>query len=86
MVKLADNKDINTVPIALQENTGRLKAYNGIAGYSINWLADPDSTTSDSFSASSLPTHYFINRDGVVEKVVTGVLTKQELLNELSGL
>lgn len=84
--QLAGNKAINIEPVALQQNLSQVEAYDGISGYSLNWLADPYSTTSAGFGASNIPTHYFVNRNGVIKKVIAGVLSKQELLNELQAL
>jgi hypothetical protein len=84
--ELQTNKDINIVPIALQENSDKMSVYTQTAGYSLNWLVDPDSTLTDVVNIQSLPTHYFVNRDGVVKKVVTGILSKQQIIDELSVL
>lgn len=84
--ELQTNKDINIVPIALQENSDKMRVYTQTAGYSLNWLVDPDSTLTDVVNIQSLPTHYFISRDGVVKKVVTGILTKQQIIDNLSSL
>lgn len=84
--ELSHNKGFNINPIALQENAGKMRAYQAISGYSLPWLADPDSTTSDIFNITSLPTHYFVDREGKIKKVITGVLSKSELLDTLSSL
>ncbi len=86
LTKLQSNKDINIIPVGLQESVAKLQAYSAISGYQLNWLADPDSTLTDVFKVQSMPTHYFLDRKGVVKKVVTGVLSKDELLNNLTGL
>jgi len=84
--ELSSNKDINVYAVALQQNISEIKAFKAISGYNVNWLADPDSTTSDSFSITNLPMHYFIDRRGVVKQVISGVLSKQELINMTTGL
>jgi len=84
--QLQSNNDINVVPIALQDNADKLRAYNSIAGYNLKWLADPDSLLTATLGTSNLPTHYFIDRNGVIRKVTYGVLTKEQLLNNLTDL
>jgi hypothetical protein len=84
--QLQADKNINVEPVALGQNAGQVQAYDQIAGYRLNWLADSDDTTTKIFNIQSLPTHYFINRNGVIRQIVTGVLSKQELLNDLSSL
>ncbi len=84
--QLSNTPDINVYPIALQESIGKMRAYQAITGYKVPWLADPDSTTSDSFKITSLPTHFFISREGTIKKIIIGVLSKSELLNNITGL
>ncbi|MDB5183131.1 MAG: hypothetical protein JWO47_915 [Candidatus Saccharibacteria bacterium] len=84
--ELSANKDINIEPIALQQDVSKMQAYQAISGHKLTWLADPDSTTSRDFNITNLPTHYFVNREGVIKKIVNGVLSKSELLNIVSGL
>ena len=86
LAKLQTNKELNIVPIALQENAPKVRAYTDIAGLKLNWLVDPDSTLSNSYGVQSLPTHFFVDRRGVIRQVVVGVLSKEQLLNYLVGL
>ena len=84
--QLQKNPDTNIEPVALQQDTGQAVAYDQIAGYNLTWLTDPNSTLTNLFNATSLPTNYFIDRQGIVRQVISGVLTKQEILNNLSNL
>jgi peroxiredoxin len=84
--KLQQNQDINAVLVGLQENAGKIAAYNAIASYQLNWLADPNSRLTNLFDVQSLPTNYFIDRKGVVKQVITGVLSEQQISSELSRL
>jgi peroxiredoxin len=86
LAKLQANKDINIAAIAEQENSAKARTYSEIANYQLNWLADPDSTLSRPFNIQSLPVHYFVDRKGIIKKVVSGVLTKTEITDGLSGL
>ncbi len=86
LAKLQTNKELNVYPVALQENVSRVKAYSDIAGLDLNWLVDPDSTSTLNYGVQSLPTHYFIDRHGVIKQVTVGVLSYQQLLNILGGL
>jgi len=83
---LQTNTDINVEPIASQEDAARVRVYTDISGYKLNWLVDPDSTLTKSLNFTSLPTHYFVDRKGIIKKVVTGVLSKQEILDGLANL
>jgi len=84
--QLQKTKNINIEIIAPQQRPAEVSVYNDIAGYGLNWLADPESSLSNSLGFSSLPTHYFVDHKGVIKKIVTGVLTKQQLLDNLQNL
>ncbi len=80
------NSNLNVRPVSTLESLAKVEVYLKIAGYEMNILIDKDGTTVEKFNLQSLPTHYFINRKGVIKKVVVGVLSKQELLDNLVGL
>jgi peroxiredoxin len=83
--ELQRNKDINIIPVALQENINKTRAYTAIAGLDLRWLADPDSTLTTKYDISNLPMHYFLDRKGVVRQIETGVVTKQRIIDILSS-
>jgi len=83
---LQANKDLNIVPIAIQEGIGQVRAYTAIAGLSLNWLVDPDSTLTPSFGSPSLPTNYFIDRSGIIRQIIIGVMTQKQIEDTLGGL
>ena len=84
--ELQSNTDINIYTVAIGEKTAKLKAYNTISGLQLNWLADPDSSLVDLFNPQAQPTHYFIDRKGIVQQVITGVLSQEELIQNLTKL
>lgn len=84
--QLQTNPNFNIIPIALQDNSSLVQAYTAVADLKLNWLVDPDSTTSISYNVQSLPMNYFVDRNGVVKRVVIGVLNKQQIQSELSEL
>jgi hypothetical protein len=49
-------------------------------------FADPDATLAVPYNLSSLPVHYFLDRKGVVKKVVYGALSEEELANTLINI
>ncbi|HXH27156.1 MAG TPA: redoxin domain-containing protein [Candidatus Acidoferrum sp.] len=80
------NKDLNILPVALQQSAGAVRAYTSIAGLDLRWLVDPDSTLSQSYGSPSLPTHYFIDRKGIVRHIYIGVLGQKQIEDILSSL
>ncbi|MGD0284309.1 MAG: redoxin domain-containing protein, partial [Candidatus Saccharimonadales bacterium] len=83
---LQANPNLNIIPVALQENSGVIQAYTSIADVNLKWLLDPNSTLSTSYNIQSLPMNYFIDRNGIVRQVVVGVMSEQQMLNDLLGL
>jgi cytochrome c biogenesis protein CcmG/thiol:disulfide interchange protein DsbE len=79
------DKAYNVLAIDSGESKAWLKAYVGVAGYGLPLAIDADSRFINSLHVSGLPTTYFIDRHGVVKKVVVGVLSKQELLKYVSS-
>lgn len=86
LAALQTNKDINIVPVALQESASRITAYSGAAGYELNWLVDSQGSLSTTYCPCALPTHYFIDRSGYIRKITTGVLTREQITDTLSSL
>jgi hypothetical protein len=86
LAELAGNSDINVVPIAEQQRAETVAAYLHIAGRSLEAVADPDGLLSDTLSAPGIPALYFIDRHGIIKKVMVGVRSADEILTELSHL
>ncbi|HSX35792.1 MAG TPA: redoxin domain-containing protein [Patescibacteria group bacterium] len=84
--KLQANQELNVVPVALQESSGLVQAYTEIAGVKLRWLVDPDSTLSASYGVQSMPVHYFVDRKGIIQEVVVGVLNEKQMLDRLTEL
>ncbi|MEK7600082.1 MAG: redoxin domain-containing protein [Patescibacteria group bacterium] len=84
--RLQTKEKFNIIPVALQEGAPRVQAYTSISGLSLNWLVDPDSTLSNSYGVQSLPMHYFVNREGVIKRIVVGVLSERQIINIMNGL
>lgn len=79
IVKLQKNTDVNVVPMVLGERAGRVQAYTGRTGYDVNVVIDADATLGPVLGVPSIPTHYIVDRKGIVRQVVTGVVTIERL-------
>jgi peroxiredoxin len=79
-----DNNELNTVAIGVGDNAARLSAYLKLAGYEVDAIADTENKLAEKFGASAVPATYFINRRGEVKKVVTGLLSKEELIRNVA--
>ncbi len=76
-----ENKRINFQAVAVQEKSSKIEVFRLRGGYEIPFLSDQDGTLAQKFSSFTLPTHVFLDRKGIVMKIVSGVLTEEEILN-----
>lgn len=74
----------NVVVVDSGENIARVKAYYAIAGFSRAVTIDSDNKLIGNLGVSGLPSTYFIDRHGVVKKIMVGVLSKEELQRNVS--
>jgi peroxiredoxin len=84
--RFAKNKDFNSTVIVEGEKVSKVYVFQQRGGYSLPVFADPDATLSIPYNLSSLPVHYFLDRKGVVKKVVYGALNEEELANILVNI
>lgn len=75
-----DRKIYNVVPVASGESKAKITAYASIAGYDAVVAVDRYNDLAAQLGAANLPTTYFVDRHGIVQDVVSGLLSKEELL------
>lgn len=78
-----DQKEINVGVIMSQDTISRISIFSKIGGYKLPLIADPDGILVEPLGILNLPTHIFLDRKGIIKKVKSGVLTKDELLENL---
>lgn len=78
---LTNEKNINFIALSSLEDPLTVKAYTNVGGYSLDYLIDPVGAYSNELNLQNLPTHLVIDKNGIVKKVMVGVLSKQELVN-----
>lgn len=83
--RLQKNKDINVVPIVIHENSGKINSILKISGIELEVLTDPDGLMVDKYDVQTLPSHYVLDRRGVVKNVTVGVLSEDKINDALSG-
>jgi peroxiredoxin len=81
---LASNQDINVRVIGMQENIAKLQAYSSISGTELHWLADPNGSLASKLHVGTLPAHYIVDRNGVIQQVINGTESAQQLLDALT--
>jgi hypothetical protein len=85
LARLQANHDLNVVPLMLGERPARVQAFLGRSGYDVDVTIDGDAVLGQALGTPSLPTHYVVDRKGVVRAVVTGVVPAQKLLDLLGS-
>jgi hypothetical protein len=75
--------DISLVTIFPQETASKISIYKKRGRYNISMLADSDGELIKPLNIQVLPLHILLSRKGVVEKVRYGVLTKDEIEDNL---
>ena len=75
-----DDRLLNVYAVDSGESASKMDAYLRIAGFRLPVIADSQNRVSAVLGASGLPTTYFMDRHGTVRHVITGVLSKDELL------
>jgi hypothetical protein len=84
--KLRSNTDINVVVLAQQQQAETVAAYLDIAGRSLEGVADPDGLLSGTLTTPGIPVLYFVDRHGIIKKVMVGSRSANEILTNLSHL
>lgn len=75
---------VKVVPITTQETLAQLRLFQNRGGYKVPIFVDQDGQLVEKYLLGSLPTHFFVDRKGIIQKVVAGVLTEQELTELLN--
>ena len=69
--------------VVVQDNLSRIKILAKRGEYDLNLAIDEDGLLVDDFGIFTLPTHVFMDRKGVIKRVVPGVLTEEEIEKNL---
>lgn len=72
--------------VDIQEPMSKISIFQKRGGYSLDFIADSDGTLVEPYNVNFLPMHFVLDRKGVVRKVISGVLNKEELENALLNI
>lgn len=79
LAEVQKNSFINVIPVAVFDAPSKVTALIRQQKIDLKTYFDRTGGTLSYFRVISGPTHYFVNRQGVVQQVVTGVLSKEEI-------
>lgn len=73
--------------VMMQESISKAAVFAKKGGYyDLTIVADNDGILIDPYRVNSLPSSYFIDRKGLIKKVVTGVVSTNEIINILDSI
>src|SRR5262249_4509567 len=84
--RLHSNGDMNVVALVLGERLRRVQSLLGRSGYELPVVVDADVVLGGVLGVPNAPTHYIMDRRGVIRRVLTGVVSAEQLVSALSEL
>jgi len=82
----ATDKIVPVVFINSLEDLNVVKSFIRRGGYNINTAIDTNGNTTESFNIKSLPTAFFIDKDGIIKEIYSGVLNKSVFVDKIEQL
>ena len=77
---------VKIIAIDSQEERSVVSSFMSRGGYNVPTLIDISGSVSEAYHIKSLPTTYFIGRDGTIRDAYTGVLSESMLINKLDQI
>lgn len=81
-----ENNLVSTIFINSQEEENTVKSFLRRGGYDVLVALDQSGSATNSFNIKSLPTAFFVDRDGVVREVYAGVLSRTMFVDKIEQL
>jgi peroxiredoxin len=79
-ISILDNlSSTKNVVVSTQETLSKLSIFQKRGGYDFTIVVDEDGELIEDYNLYSLPTHYFLDRNGVIKKIIIGVLDEKEI-------
>lgn len=80
------NSLVKIIAVNSLEDTSIVKSFMRRGGYNVSVALDVTGGTSNLYNIKSLPTTYFIDKDGIVKEVFTGVLSEQMIVDKVENV
>ncbi|MCH8614165.1 TlpA family protein disulfide reductase [Arsenicicoccus dermatophilus] len=82
----AKGQGLQVVAVNLQEKPADVLAYAGRVGLTYPQVADPETALASRFRIAGLPTHFFVDKDGVLRKIHVGGLTRAGMGEQIAAI
>lgn len=73
------DRGLVVVGVFIQEDAAAVREYAGRVGFSFTMTADPNARIAAAYHTLGIPTHFFIDRDGLVRQVRLGALERDDM-------
>ena len=80
------NNVASIVMINSQEDSSVVKSFLRRGGYNVTIALDTNGSSTEDFNIKSLPTSFFIDKDGIIREIYSGVLSKTMLMSKIEPL
>ncbi|MEK7555900.1 MAG: TlpA disulfide reductase family protein [Patescibacteria group bacterium] len=74
------------IAIDSQENQSVVANFMRRGGYDVEVLSDPTGETSGNYGVQTLPTTFFIDRDGIILEIFVGTLSERMLVDKMEKI
>lgn len=81
-----DNDDLVILAVNNQESAQEVVDFAQELGLTFNLLLDEDGSIQSTYRVRAYPSTYFVNRDGTVNAVQIGVMTEQQLAEQIAPI
>lgn len=84
--KKIDSSIFNIVTIDSMEDSSIVKSFIRRGGYNVPVAMDTEGYISNYYNVKSLPTTFFIDKDGIIKEIYTGVLSVDMIVDKVENL
>jgi hypothetical protein len=75
--------DINSYMVFSQDSKNKVKVAKEVGSYKLNMLSDYDGELAKTLNISTFPAYVFLDRKGVIKKIKMGILTSEDVIDNL---
>lgn len=86
MEQITTSQNVGAIAIMSEEATSSASIFKRRGNYKIPIFADADGELVEPLGLLTEPTHFFLDRNGIIKKIKVGVLNKEELIDNLVSL
>ncbi len=77
---------VKFIAIDSQEEHSIVASFMNRGGYTVPVVLDSQGMTTEAYHITSVPTFYFVDRDGIVRDVYSGVLNQKSIVDKVESL